>query len=192
MLQSTEIGVIFLDLELNIRKFTPAATKAINIREGDVNRPVTDLSHNLDCLPEQENSRDLIGMLQQALSKQQPIEQEMRLRSSDNHLLLRVNPYWSEKAECQGLVLSLINIDEIKHAEEKLRRRSEQLRLITDAMPAWISYVDDQRCYRFSNQAYENWFERPSSKIEGLSLSSVLGELVNQQVLPYVDAALSG
>ncbi|VEP18720.1 Protein-glutamate methylesterase [Hyella patelloides LEGE 07179] len=192
LLYSTEIGVVFLDLELNIRKFTPAATKAINIREGDVNRPLTDLSHNLVCPPQQESCCDLVDLLQQALSNQKPTEQEMLLRPLDKHLLMRINPYWSEKGECQGLVLSFIDIDEIKQAEENLRRRSEQLRLITDAMPAWISYVDDQRCYRFSNQAYENWFELPSSEIEGLGLSSVLPDEVYQQVLPYVDAVLSG
>lgn len=192
LLQSTDIGVIFLDLELNIRKYTPAATKAISIREGDINRPLTELSYNLDCLPEQKNADGLIELLQQGLTLQQPIEQEMLLRSSGNHILLRVNPYWSEKGDCQGLVLSFIDIDEIKQVEESLRRRSQQLRLITDAMPAWIFYVDDQRCCRFSNQAYENWFESPSESVEGLHLNSILGEAVYEQVLSYVDAALSG
>ncbi|MBE9039495.1 PAS domain-containing protein [Oscillatoriales cyanobacterium LEGE 11467] len=192
LLQSTEIGVIFLDLDLKIRKFTSAATRAINLREGDVNRPLTDFSHNLVCPPQQKVCYDLVELLQQVLSSRQSMEQEMLLRPADQHLLMRINPYWSEKGECQGLVLSFIDIHEIKLAEENLRQRSEQLRLITDAMPAWISYVDDRRCYRFSNRAYENWFGRSSDEIEGLDLRSVLGETVYQQVLPYVDAALSG
>lgn len=192
LLQSTEIGVIFLDLDLNIRKFTPAATRAINLREGDVNRPLTDFSHNLDFLPNQENSYDLIGLLQQVLIQKQPIEQEMCLRTSGTNLLLRVNPYWSEKGERQGLVLSFIDIHEIKQTEEHLRRRSEQLRLITNAMPAWISYVDDECYYRFSNRVYETWFGRPSEEIEGLHIRSVMGDKIYPQVSVYVDAALSG
>ncbi|MEA5467850.1 CheR family methyltransferase, partial [Spirulina sp. 06S082] len=192
LLQSTEIGVIFLDLDLNIRKFTPAATRAINLREGDINRPLTDFSHNLECLPDQENAYDLMELLQQVLLHQNPIEQEMRLRTSGINLLLRVNPYWSEKGERQGLVLSFIDIHEIKQTEEHLRRRSEQLRLITDAMPAWISYVDEQCYYRFSNRVYETWFGRPSEEIEGLHICSVMGEEVYLQVSPYIDAALAG
>ncbi|WP_204102624.1 MULTISPECIES: chemotaxis protein CheB [Spirulina sp. CCY15215] len=192
LLQSTEIGVIFLDLDLNIRKFTPAATRAINLREGDINRPLTDFSHNLECLPNQENAYDLMELLQQVLLHQNPIEQEMYLRTLGTNLLLRVNPYWSEKGERQGLVLSFIDIHEIKQTEEHLRRRSEQLRLITDAMPAWISYVDEQCYYRFSNRVYETWFGRPSEEIEGLHICSVMGEEIYLQVSHHIDAALSG
>ncbi|WP_019508067.1 chemotaxis protein CheB [Pleurocapsa sp. PCC 7319] len=192
LLQSTEIGVIFLDLNLNIRKFTPAAAKAVNVREGDVNRPLTDFSHNLSCSPRQDVCYDLVELLNQVLSSRQSVEQEMVLRPTDRHILTRVNPYWSEKRECQGLVLSFIDIDEIKQVEENLRRSSEQLRLITDAMPAWISYVDEQRCCRFSNRAYQNWFEGYSEGIEGLDLKTILGDEIYQQVLPHVDMALAG
>ena len=37
LLRSTDIGVVFLDRNLKIRKFTPAATTAINLVEGDIN-----------------------------------------------------------------------------------------------------------------------------------------------------------
>ncbi|MBE9068911.1 PAS domain-containing protein [Leptolyngbya cf. ectocarpi LEGE 11479] len=192
LLRSTDIGVVFLDLDLNIRKYTPAATKAISLREGDIDRPLTELSHNLMCPPGQENAYGLIELLQQALTRRQPIEQEMLLQSSGSQLLLRVNLYWDEKGDCQGLVLSFIDIDDIKQVEETLHRRSEQLRLVTDAIPAWISYVDAQRYCRLSNQAYDKWFERPSAEVEGLHLASVLGEALYQQVFHYVDTVLSG
>jgi two-component system, chemotaxis family, CheB/CheR fusion protein len=49
LLRSTDIGVVFLDRHLRIRKFTPAATVAINLVEGDLNRPLAHITHNLDC-----------------------------------------------------------------------------------------------------------------------------------------------
>lgn len=48
LLRSTDIGVIFLNDRLNIRKFTPAAKKVINLREGDINRPLSHLTHTPD------------------------------------------------------------------------------------------------------------------------------------------------
>lgn len=39
LLRSTDIGVIFLDNDLNIRKFTPTTSNIINILPTDVNRP---------------------------------------------------------------------------------------------------------------------------------------------------------
>ena len=192
LLHSTEIGVVFLDLELNIRKFTPAVTKIVNLREGDVNRPLTDFSHNLFCPPQQDFCQNLVELLNQVIINRQSVEQDMLLRPTNKHILMRVNPYWSEQKECQGLVLSFIDIDEIKQAEEKLRRSSEQLRLITNAIPAWIFYIDEGRCCRFSNRAYENWFEGYSEGIEGLDLAAIFGNTIYQQILPHVDTALAG
>ena len=37
----------------------------------------------------------------------------------------------------------------------------EQLRLVTDALPVLISYVDTEQRYRFNNKAYEEWFGAP-------------------------------
>jgi two-component system CheB/CheR fusion protein len=46
-LNSTNIGTIFLDSNLCIRKFTPSITKEIYLTTQDIGRPVHDISHNL-------------------------------------------------------------------------------------------------------------------------------------------------
>ncbi len=77
-------------------------------------------------------------------------------------------------------------------AEESLRHSEEQLRLITDALPVLISYVDAQQVYRFTNRAYEDWFGQPRSAINGHSLEAVLGKSLYQEIRGYVETALSG
>src|SRR5439155_1906867 len=52
-------------------------------------------------------------------------------------------------------------MQERKRAEDALRVREEQLRLITDSLPVLISYIDKEQRYQFLNQQYELWFERP-------------------------------
>jgi PAS domain S-box-containing protein len=64
-----------------------------------------------------------------------------------------------------------------------------KLQLITDSFPALISYVDSDRRYQFSNQAYEEWF---GYKPDGKKIDDVLGSAAYQTILEYVDAALEG
>jgi len=64
-----------------------------------------------------------------------------------------------------------------------------KLQLITDSFPALISYVDSDRRYQFSNQAYEEWF---GYKADGKRMDDVLGSAAYQTILEYVDAALKG
>ena len=77
-------------------------------------------------------------------------------------------------------------------AENALRRSEEQLRLITNALPVLISYVDRQRCYRFNNQAYEDWFGKSPTEIYGCHMRDVLGKDFYQRIRKQVNAALGG
>src|SRR5215207_1002032 len=64
-----------------------------------------------------------------------------------------------------------------------------KLQLITDSFPALISYVDSDRRYKFSNQAYEEWF---GYKADGKKMDEVLGSVAYRTIVEYVDAALKG
>jgi len=199
LLQTTNIGVVFLDQNLKIRKFTPPATKAINLLESDLQRPIAHLSCNF-------SSVKLIDILNEALTNEQTVNQEVTLDGTGEHLLMRIHPYLSERDECEGLVITFIDITEIKQAqanlehlyaelqqaEAKLRQSSQQIQLITNALPVWISYVDDLGCYRFNNATYELWFGRSAAETEGLHLQEVLGEEIYHQIQGYIQAALAG
>ena len=49
--------------------------------------------------------------------------------------------------------------DRLEHqrTQNALRERESQLRLVTDALPVGISYVDVEQCYRFANRTCEAW-----------------------------------
>ena len=81
---------------------------------------------------------------------------------------------------------------ERQRVEKALRRSEEQLRLTADALPVLIAYVDDQQCYRFNNQAYEDWFGEPISELYGCPIWEVLGEELHQRIHPYIETVLSG
>jgi PAS domain S-box-containing protein len=83
-------------------------------------------------------------------------------------------------------------INDRLQAEQALRHSEEQLRLITDALPVLISYVDAQQHYRFNNRAYEDWLGQSRTEISGRHIQEVLGEAAYQQIRGHVGAALSG
>jgi two-component system, OmpR family, sensor histidine kinase VicK len=77
-------------------------------------------------------------------------------------------------------------------AEAALRQSEEQLRLITNALPVLIAYVDDRQQYCFNNQAYEDWLGQSPGQIFGQYLQQVWGAESYQRMQPQVEAALAG
>ncbi|PSB09321.1 multi-sensor signal transduction histidine kinase [Pleurocapsa sp. CCALA 161] len=76
--------------------------------------------------------------------------------------------------------------------EATLQHSESQLPLITDALPALISYVDCHQYYQFVNKTYEDWHKKPRTEIIGSHLREILGEANYQQIKQYVELALSG
>jgi PAS domain S-box-containing protein len=83
-------------------------------------------------------------------------------------------------------------IAERKRAEEALWRREQEIRMIADNVPALVSYVDADGCYRFVNKRYEEWFGVPRTEIIGKHYRQVLGEVTYELIKDRVEAALSG
>lgn len=76
-------------------------------------------------------------------------------------------------------------------AEDNLRARERDLKLVTDSVPAMIAYVDTEEKLRFYNRAYALHFERGQSLI-GRRLQDVIGEAAWKITGPHVKAALAG
>ena len=68
-------------------------------------------------------------------------------------------------------------------------RSEQQLRLITDALPVLISYVDASKHYQFANQAYEEWFGR---RPLGKHIEEVLGTSTYKKISSNVDKVFEG
>ena len=77
-------------------------------------------------------------------------------------------------------------------SEEKLRRWEIQMRLVTDALPALISYVDAERRYQFVNQTYTDWFGHAPEEIVGKHIAEVIGEAAYAGVLPEMERVFAG
>jgi two-component system, OmpR family, sensor histidine kinase VicK len=83
-------------------------------------------------------------------------------------------------------------VNDRMQAEAALRQSEEQLRLITNALPVLIAYVDHQQEYRFNNKAYEDWLNQRPVDIQGHHLQEVWGEDCYLRMQAPVEAALGG
>ncbi|CAM3454325.1 PAS-domain containing protein [Polaromonas hydrogenivorans] len=75
---------------------------------------------------------------------------------------------------------------------EALRRSEENLRLITDTVPALIGYFDRQEIYRYVNKGYADWFGAAKEGMLGHSIRDVVGDEVYTDISKHVHLALKG
>lgn len=85
-----------------------------------------------------------------------------------------------------------VDITERKQAEEALRHSEEQLDLISNMVPALISYVNKERRYVTCNEAYTTWFGLSRKDVIGKTMVEVLGQEAWASIASHVEAALQG
>ncbi len=101
-------------------------------------------------------------------------------------------PLMSEDGTVQAISVLVQEITERKRAEKELWEREERFRLISDALPVLVAYVDSEQRYRFQNAAYERWFGVSSEESKGKFIKEIIGERMYESVRPHVEAVLSG
>ncbi|NTV10048.1 MAG: PAS domain-containing protein, partial [Zoogloea sp.] len=74
----------------------------------------------------------------------------------------------------------------------QLQLSETRLRLIMDAIPALIAYVDADERYRFANRPYAEWFGEDKDGIVGRSIAEVFGADAYQQIRGHLEAASAG
>jgi two-component system response regulator AtoC len=83
-------------------------------------------------------------------------------------------------------------LEEKQQAQEALRQSEEMLRLIMNALPACIAYVDTDQRYIMNNQTYEKWFGIPVEGLRGREISDVMGNEDYGEVREAIGKVLKG
>ena len=81
----------------------------------------------------------------------------------------------------------------LRNSEEQALRRSEaEIRMMTDALPILIGYVDREQRFRFNNHYYQEWFGHSPEWLRGKTVREVLGERGYALRQRHIEAALAG
>lgn len=188
---STQIPCVMLSADLNIRRFTPAAARLFNLIAGDIGRPITRLRPALRGV-------ELRGLAVETLNGARLPCREVRDRRGRWHSLV-VRPCSTGKGKLDGVVIALLDIDELKRGVQQVERSREalrvsesRLRLVTDNIPGLISYVDRSLRLAYVNKRSREYHNAPSDEVIGRPLRSVIGAAAFKGALPYIRKALAG
>lgn len=116
----------------------------------------------------------------------------LRKDGSPINISLTVSPIKTPDGQIIGASKIAADITELKQAEALRRESENQLRLIADALPVLISYVDCDECYRFVNRSYKEWFKTETENLNGKTVREVIGEAAYQAVKPNIERVLAG
>ena len=119
LLDSTDIATLFLDKDLNVRRFTPQATKIIKLIPGDAGRPITDLATEM-------RYPELAADAREVLRKLAAVEKPIASRDG-RWFTVRIMPYRTMDDRIDGVVITFANITVAKTLEAKLRNNQSVL-----------------------------------------------------------------
>lgn len=136
LMRSTSIGVVFVDRNLHIRKFTPAVTEIFNLMPQDEGRPIAHISHTLD-------NRDLLSEISATLKTGKPQDKEVR-SVHGKHFVQRILPYLDENNAIQGVVLNYFDITEVIKTREELQRAKDAAESSNRAKSLFLTKVSHQ------------------------------------------------
>ena len=110
-LRTSDVATIFLDHALRLRRFTPAVTLEIPLQPYDLGRLFTECAHPLIAAI----AEDAAGVAAGGVAIMKTVEAQPGLWH-----LVRITPYRREGASDRGLVVTLLNVSELRRAERTI------------------------------------------------------------------------
>jgi two-component system CheB/CheR fusion protein len=120
LIAATDLGTLFLDSALRIKRFSDRVTDLFSITPADEGRPITDFTHSLEY-------GDLIADARVVLNDLAPVRREVRSRS-DRWYEVRMRPYRTIDDRIDGVVIAFVDLTERRATEEALRTGDRQLK----------------------------------------------------------------
>lgn len=167
LLNSTEIANIFVDNNMQVRRFTPEATMIVNLIQTDIGRPIQHVVSNL----EYDNMiRDLENVLQYLT----PVETEVQTNEG-KWFNMRIIPYRTTDNRIDGAVMTFTSIEDQKkihiQLETSLKEAEdawELVRAIFDINKDPMVVLDKNSCIVIANTCYIKLMDIDRNCLKGM------------------------
>lgn len=185
LLASTEIGTIFLNKKLHIKRFTPSMTKIFNLIQTDIDRPISDITSNINYAQLFKDTEEVLNTL---------VRKEVEIENKKNDWYsMRIAPYRTTEDVIDGVVITFIDITEIKKTQKQLQESESFLDSIYQGTDLAISVLDvngpNDYHYVGVNKKHEEVFGIKNEEYEGKKpeqLQKYFGkEVINSIIRKY-------
>jgi len=159
LITATDVGVLFLDTELRINRFTPRISDLFNIVAGDEGRPITDFTHSLDDENLAADASAVVGELASS-------EREVKSRNGQWYLM-RMRRYRTVDDKVDGVVVTFVDISERRSAEEAMRESEARMRAVIDGVADAIVTANEGGVIQSVNLATTRMFGYGADELIG-------------------------
>lgn len=184
LLNNTEVGALYLDSRLCIRKTTPIISQITNIQERDRGRPISHISV-------MDGYHNIFDDIMQVSSTLQPIDREI-ITKDKGVFFCRIRPYRSEVHAVDGILITFVDISTLKTAQEDLLKNREMLNMVLENSPLAKVLVDKEGHITYANKRAEAVFNITRKQIlertydaSSWEITDLEGAPVSQENLPF-------
>ena len=125
LLNAVDIPIVILGNDRCLRRFTPTAQQLLNLLPTDIGRPIVQIRPNLELPSLDQVAAEVIDTLR-------PLE--MEVRDENGHwYLLRVRPYKTAENRLEGILIAVIDINDVKQLSTAIVETIAEPVLVMDA-----------------------------------------------------------
>lgn len=123
LMEATEVGIIFVDTDYRVQRYTSKSTDIFNFIGSDQGRPLNHITHSLD----QVDLMDDVKHVLETLDKVKKV-----VTTDDNRwFIMRLRPYRSTENKIKGVVITFTEFTELQEARVTIRQQGFQESLAT-------------------------------------------------------------
>ena len=164
LLNSTEIATLFLDNELNIRRFTTRTSTIIKLIGSDIGRPITDIVTDLTYSNLADDARQVLHTL---------VYSEKKISATDGRwFTVRIMPYRTQENRIDGVVITFFDITGAKKIEQSLQRCDESFRFLFEAISGGVMIQNSEGRITMANLE--------AQRILGVSIAEIIGKTTSE------------
>lgn len=119
LMGATEVGTLFLDTALRVKRFTPPIANLFSVTPSDEGRSITDFTHRLSYA---ELEADARAVLKDLAPREREVESEQ-----GRWFLTRLRPYRTLDDRIDGVVVTFVDVTERRASERRLQALSDEL-----------------------------------------------------------------
>lgn len=165
LLASTSIATLFLDKKFRIKRYTPAVNRLMSLIPSDVGRPLGDILLRV-------HDETLLTDARQVLVDLTPVAKEARAEDG-RWYIRRIMPYRTQDDRIEGVVVTFVDVTDLKQAQEALDESRRRLSVILDSIADGFFAVDRQWRFTHINDAALLHFRKSRDEVLGRQLFEV-------------------